>query len=299
MCFKWSEGFLAFINGDGKIEIWRRTTDVEYHLGKPIRTPILPPSRIATIPAQYKKADNRGVEYLTTPTYGNLRGKYTPHAFISTPSYALPQAFFLKYPVVSFIAATRPYTIHMYDIAEGIHIRSVDIEKMLESRGHPPSVMDVFFAKPPTDLCLSDTYVAVSFESFALIIAIRKADEQHFNPIIIYETENPILVKKSAYHLNKVTLPQACRRPEGPSFILESGEESCTLDYIDTAGTLAMDQFEARPPPEDETSANAGALIVLSTLLQASATFVSRKSSLPSALSGPPLTLVPSSNFPG
>lgn len=114
---------------------------------------------------------------------------------------------------------------------------------------------------------------------------IHEGGEQHFHPVIIYETENPSLVKKSAYQLSKIILPGTNRHQKKLSFGISRDENWSHLDHIYTTGTLAMDRFELISPPEDETSANTGAPILLSTLSQASATFTSRQSALSSLIS--------------
>lgn len=274
------------------MEIWRRHTDVKYNRGKPVSTPLLSPSPIAAISSQYEEAPSvlgePDIEYLTKPTYGHFRGKYVPHAFISTPAFTLSQTLAFQYPVVAFVTRKRPYTIHVYDIEMGIRIRSINTEHVLESHVQSTAAMEVFFAHAPTSLCLSKTYVAVSFKAVTAIIPIRKTDEENFHPVIIYETQNPSLVKKGAFTIKKTVSP-LIYKARGKAFDIKEGVQywntthralsepltRSNSDYVKTRSALALERFEISMPTEDGSS---GALVLRSSLRQASAKFASRKS---------------------
>ncbi|CAL1710653.1 unnamed protein product [Somion occarium] len=270
--FEWSEGFLAFVNTEGSIEVWRRSTDVHFHRGKPISTPLLSPSPLAAVSSQFERAvdntpaahyEDGGVDGDVTPTYEQLRGQYTPHAFIASPYQQLVRWFRFRYPVVAFITHVEPYTIHLYDIAQGVHIRSVDIDQVRQSGSRSMPGNSFLMNTPPIDLRLSDSYVAACFDSGVIVLAIRAADETRFSPVIICENENSLALQQAVLQLRKVPRSELLRQRnhDFDSFADKDREQDST-NSVRAPGLFAMERFEVVPPTPEAKAAAAGALVI-------------------------------------
>ncbi|CAL1710654.1 unnamed protein product [Somion occarium] len=243
-----------------------------WNLPEPISTPLLSPSPLAAVSSQFERAvdntpaahyEDGGVDGDVTPTYEQLRGQYTPHAFIASPYQQLVRWFRFRYPVVAFITHVEPYTIHLYDIAQGVHIRSVDIDQVRQSGSRSMPGNSFLMNTPPIDLRLSDSYVAACFDSGVIVLAIRAADETRFSPVIICENENSLALQQAVLQLRKVPRSELLRQRnhDFDSFADKDREQDST-NSVRAPGLFAMERFEVVPPTPEAKAAAAGALVI-------------------------------------
>ncbi|KAI0073855.1 hypothetical protein K474DRAFT_135474 [Panus rudis PR-1116 ss-1] len=272
--FDWSDGFLAFVNQEGGVDVWRRSTDVYLDRGQSVSTPLVPPSPLAASMSQFERAadshpiirheDSEDEAESTKHTYEDLRGQYTPHACIRAPNSQSTRRFRLSFPIVALATNAEDYIVHLYDIAKGEYIRSINIYEIHQTgnsslTGHS-AIQDAILLH----LELSEHCVIACYDSAVVVLPIREEYESKYPPLILTEEENSMALQQSVPQLRRVRRLKR-QTPHGdlfPSFIVEEPGEHTLTNSVKAPGYFAMEKFKVVPPSPEAAAANAGALVI-------------------------------------
>jgi len=250
--FDWSEGFLAFSTHSGSIEIWRRWTDVyglvplpPHHVN--ITTPLSNTTLAPSIDQLSRASPPPGPDE-------DLRGKYAPHAFVAGNGHSRSvRALRICFPTLIVIHHLNAYVVHVYDIAKGIKLRTIEVGD-LQTSGAQPSQSTSFTGTPAfIDAHVSKNYVVVCYDSVVVVTAIRPEDEDRYPTAIITEPEHSVFVRRSTLQL-KGGIDDPVHSSVGYQAINNSSKG------IRVRGEYALDRIDLAPPPEltpDESPENA------------------------------------------
>ncbi|KZT02808.1 uncharacterized protein LAESUDRAFT_716593 [Laetiporus sulphureus 93-53] len=275
--FELSHGFLVFPSRKRGIEIWRRMADIfsrsESRVNvKVVSTPLTESSPFAARDFQFAEAQRTGAQdvrfadlvTLDTPNH-DLRGHYTPHAYLGAPFMSSIRMFRLSFPVLALMGSHDSNTLLLLDVCDGTLLQQISLSR-LRFMGAPPD----FRLTPDVDLVIMDIdishdYVCVSLLNSLLLI--RRRSEDSANParssadggtadlaLVLTERSPPQALQQLAMQLN-TTKPSA-RWAHTSSVRHESYGK---FEFVASAD--ALERIAIVPPPESAQQATSLALV--------------------------------------
>ncbi|EED82573.1 predicted protein [Postia placenta Mad-698-R] len=168
-----SEGFLAFPSRHRGIEIWRRASDVSVdtplHSDEDaISTPIKLPRIAAALEFQFEEARSTAAEFPLRRSEEDLRGRYTPHAFISALHVGVVRMFRLRFPVLVLMNSQDDDALLLFDVRDGTLIHRISISFIDTGRivGAPPNfALASILERVVMDLDVTESYISVCLYS--------------------------------------------------------------------------------------------------------------------------------------
>lgn len=254
--FVWSEGFLAFSTHSGSVEIWRRWTDV---LKLSPQSPLqdIVPTPLSNVPLA-PSVDQLSRASPPPRPDEDLRGKYAPHALIIGNGHSRSiRVLKMCFPIVIVIYHLSPYAVHVFDIAEGIKLRTIQAGELQTSGAQPESQTTTFTGTPALmDVYVAKNYLVLTYDSIIAITAIRPQEEDQYPTVIIVEPDHPIFVRKKTPWLKSASAMSETQSSRVPD-IKKYSNEACV------GGRHALDPIVIAPPPEldPEEQAQSQALI--------------------------------------
>ncbi|CCM01240.1 uncharacterized protein FIBRA_03289 [Fibroporia radiculosa] len=267
---EYSQGFLVFPSTYRGLEVWRRSADVELVRGHLLNsnvasTPIREPSPAAVLDFQFLEADACAKRVpLAAP--GQLRGRFTPHAYLGSPNLATIHMMRLKFPLLAVIANQDWGTVWLFDVQTGALLQKISIGTGTVVGAPPGFRFPAAQERVVMDIDVTEKYLCVGMHAAVVVVPWRASVEllaeeadNEARMLVLSEIEPPSSLQEAALQLRKVS--NSRRTGDARSARLPNGSiASCV------AGMDAMELFEVVPPSNDPRSANSQALIPMSRM---------------------------------
>ncbi|EED82585.1 predicted protein [Postia placenta Mad-698-R] len=252
-----SEGFLAFPSRSWGIEIWRRTSDVPadpsshshtnvYDIPTPIKL-----SPVAAHEFQFEEAQSMAAEFPLRRSEEDLRGRYTPHAFIGAPHVGVVRIFRLRFPVLVLMSSEDDNALLLFDVRDGALLQCISFLDTGRIVGAPPNFALVSILECVVmDLDVTESYISVCFPS-AVVIVPRCEEVKPGTEDVSKTTRFLVLAEDRPPQLYQ-EIGMESGKPPGVSrsWVAPETRHPTEMSLTWVAGADALEEMEVAPPWE-------------------------------------------------
>lgn len=209
----------------------------------------------------------------------DLRGHYTPHAAVRPPHTTAStlietRLFRFRFPILVVVTYSGPYTLHVYDVEQGVELRTVrmtDVAALGERVPPYPALMDIE---------VGEGYVVWCYDSVVVIVDINALRDGELRVGVITESEEPAVLRDVAMQLHlQAKVPEMEKREWERKWRVGK-----TTQCMEVPGEVAMERYTIVQPKTEAIDAANGAVVVHGAAsARPSAGFVSGTSSLHSS----------------